>query len=237
MASRTALNKLNELTIRNAKTGEKLVKLSDGGGLQLWLMPTGSKLWRLAYRFAGKQKLLALGKYPIIGLADARERRDEAKRVIEDGGDPSAMKLAARRSLTDPQNKFQTIADEYFEKLRREGRAETTLKKLEWLLGLAAADLGWRPVDQIKPADVLVPLRRVEARGRYETARRMRSTLSAVFRYAVATARAEADPAAPLQGALTIAKVKHRAAIIDPVAFGEVLKSYVTKARDRKAAL
>ena len=178
--------------------------------MQLWLMPNGSKLRRLAYRFLGKQKLLSLGAYPVLGLADARQKRDEAKRLLADGVDPSEAKRAARIEAEAAAVTFRSIADEYLAKLEREGRAEVTLNKLRWLLDLASKDLGHRRINEIKPADVLVPLRRAEQRGRYETARRMRSTIGSVFRYAVATARAEQNPAEPLKGALTAPRVEHQ---------------------------
>jgi integrase len=231
---------LSDVEIRKAKPGEKLAKLSDGGGLQLWVMPDGAKYWRLAYRFAGKQRALAIGVYPAVGLKDAREARDAAKRLLAEGLDPSGAKRAIRAAkATAISDTFDAIADELVGKKRREGRAEQTLAKIEWLLSLARPSIGARPVAEITASEVLATLRAVEARGRHETARRLRATLGEVFRYAVATARAENDPTGALKGALTTPTVTHRAAITDPAAFGALLRAIdgYTGAPETKAAL
>lgn len=217
---------LTEFQIKNAKPSEKPYKLTDGGWLFLLINPSGSKLWRLSYRFAGKQKLLALGAYPEIGLKDARSKRDEAKALISVGSDPSEQKRIeklTRASTADTT--FKRIAGEYQDKLRREGRAPATLDKLDWLLALVMPKLGERPISQIAAPEVLAALRPIEARGNLETARRLRATIGAVFRYAIATARAENDPTGALKGALVAPKAKHRAAITDPVALGAFLRS------------
>jgi integrase len=216
---------LTDLECRKAKPAEKLAKLSDMGGLQLWVYPNGSKFWRLAYRFAGKQKVLALGRYPATSLLNARMERDKAKLLLEDGSDPSHVKKVARLEREFPGDSFEIVAKEYLDKLRREGRTEATLGKIEWLLSFAMPVLGPISVSAIRPIEILAILRGVERRGRYETARRLRSTIGAVCRYAVATARATADPTAPLQGALTTPKVKPRAAVTDPRAFGGLLRA------------
>lgn len=209
---------LSDTAIRAAKPDlNRTIKLSDGGGLQLWVQPTGTKLWNLAYRFAGKQRKLAIGPYPAIGLKDARERRDAAKRLLLDGVDPSQNKRAEKlASETQKANSFEAISRELLEKKRREGKADATLAKVEWLIGLALSDIGPRPIAELGAPEVLATLRKVEARGRLETARRMRATIGEVFRYAVATGRAQGDPTGALRGALTTPQVTHRAAIIDP---------------------
>lgn len=135
---------LSDAKIRTAKLRATLWKLSDGGGLQLWVQPTGGRLWRFAYRFVGKQKLLSLGAYPIISLSAARELRDEAKRLLVTGVDPSVTKREAKAAQADLSNNFRGIAKEYIEKLKREGRAETTIIKIEWLLSFAYPSLGAR---------------------------------------------------------------------------------------------
>ncbi|RTL81905.1 MAG: DUF4102 domain-containing protein [Hyphomicrobiales bacterium] len=231
---------LNDLEIRKAKPGAKLVKLSDGGGLQIWINPNGSKYWRLAYRLEGKQRVLAIGVYPAVGLKEAREARDAAKRLLAKGVDPSQAKQIGRAAkLAAVTNTFDAIADEVLGKKRREGKADRTLDKLEWLLSLARPSLGARPVAEITAFEVLATLRAVEARGRHETARRLRATLGEVFRYAVATARAENDPTGALKGALTAPTVTHRAAITEPVAFGALLRAVdgYAGAPETKAAL
>lgn len=217
---------LTEMEIRNAKPGAKIIKLSDGGGLQLWVSPDGAKRWRLAYRFNEAQKVLAIGVYPAIGLKDAREARESAKRLLAEGEDPSqARKQAKAAQMVAAANTFATIAEELLAKKRREGKAETTLGKLDWLLGLALPVLGPRPVTEISSPDVLAVLRRIEVRGQLETAGRLRAVVGEVFRYAIATGRAENDPTFALRGALTTPKTKHRAAIVEPVAFGALLRS------------
>jgi integrase len=219
---------LTDVQIRNIKPGARPVKISDGGGLHLLVTTSGSKLWRLAYRFAGKQKTLAIGAYPAVSLEKARQARLTAKQQLADGIDPSAAKRAEKRQmLLAGQNTFQAIAEEWLEKLRREGRATSTLSKTEWLLAFAFPSLGPRPIATISSAEVLDVLRRVEARGRLETARRLRSTVGSVFRYAIATARAENDPTVALRGALVIPQVKHRPALTDPKAFGALLRAVV----------
>ena len=217
---------LSDARLRTLKAVERPTKLSDGGGLHVLVTPRGAKLWRLAYRFDGKQKLLALGSYPAVTLADARARRDEAKRLLASGSDPSAdakrEKLARQDAVAST---FQHIADEFLAKTAREGKADATLTKMRWLIGLAAADLGRRPIVDISAADVLVPLRRVEARGKYETARRLRAFIGQVFRYAIATAKVSNDPTFGLRGALVSPKVTHRAALTTWPAFGALLRA------------
>jgi integrase len=218
---------LTDTAIRAAKAqAGRTLKLSDGGGLQLWVAPTGSKLWKLAYRFAGKQLKLSLGLYPAVGLKDARAQRDAAKRLLASGVDPGQQKKAAALVKANAEaNTFDAIAAELLDKKRREAKAERTLGKLEWLLSLASPAIGSRPISDITAPEVLGVLRAVEARGRHETAKRLRATVGQVFRYAVATGRAEADPTGALKGALITPTVQHRAALIEPKAFGGVLRA------------
>jgi len=215
---------LSDVKCRNARHTNKRQKLSDGGGLQLWLQPTGSRLWRLAYRFGGKQKLLALGAYPTVSLAEARQARDEAKRLLAKGVDPLQAKKEEKQATTRG-DAFRIVAGEYVARIEKEGRADTTITKTKWLLDFAYPVLGDLSVKEIDPPAVLKVLRQVEARGRYETARRLRSTIGTVFRYAIATARAQNDPTIALRDALIRPKVTPRAAITEPKAFGALLRA------------
>lgn len=231
---------LTDAKIRAAKPGPRTVKLSDGGGLQLWIEPNSAKRWRLAYRFSGSQKTLAIGVYPATGLREAREAREEAKRLLANGQDPALVKkLAKAAKAMASANTFEAIAGELLEKKRREGKADRTMGKVEWLLGLVRPALGPRPIAEITAPEVLAVLRGVESRGRHETARRLRATIGQVFRYAVATGRAEGDPTGALKGALTAPTVRHRAAIIEPKAFGGLLRAIAgyEGAPETKAAL
>lgn len=216
---------LTDLACRKAKPREKLYKLSDMGGLQLWVYPNGSRLWRFAYRYRGKQKGLSIGKYPNVTLVQARAERERAKDLLAAGEDPSHVRQVEKLESQFPDDSFETVANEYLEKLRREKRAKATLEKTEWLLDFAKPILGPKRVGDIRPVEVLAVLRAVERRGRYETARRLRSTIGAVCRYAIATARAETDPTSDLQGALTTPTVTPRAAITDAKAFGGLLRA------------
>lgn len=217
---------LTDTRIRNAKPQARPVKLSDGGGLHLLVTPQGSKLWRLAYRYAGKQKTLAIGIYPAVSLEKARTARGDAKTLLADGTDPGEAKKAdTRRQKIAAANTFQAVAEEWVEKSRREGRAATTLTKVEWLLDFAYPAIGGRPVADISSAEVLEVLRKVENRGNYETARRLRGTIGSVFRYAIATARAENDPTVALRGALVAPTVTHRPTLLDPKSIGALLRA------------
>jgi integrase len=217
--------RLNDTTIRTAKPLEKPYKLSDGGGLYLLVTERGTKLWRLAYRFNSKQKSLAFGPYPEVTLANARQARDTARKVLANGGDPSFQ----RKLKQDAQSvTFRSVADEMLEVKEREGQAVATLKKKRWLLGFAFAFLGDRPIAEVTAPEVLHVLRQIVEREHYETALRLRSTCGMVFRYAIATARAERDPTADLRGALPAPKVQHRAAILEPDAIGNLLRAMDT---------
>jgi integrase len=217
---------LTDTQIKSLKPAGKPSKHSDSGGLHLLVSPHGSKLWRLAYRFGGKQKTLAFGTYPVVSLADARQKREAAKKLLAVGIDPSQQaKLDKISKQASNSNTFNAVADELVVKLEREGRQEATLTKLRWLLSLARPDLGARPIVDISAAEILVPLREVEARGNYETARRLRATIGQVFRYAIATAKAENDPTFGLRGALVAPVVTHRAAITERKAYGALLRA------------
>ncbi|BDV35759.1 hypothetical protein SS37A_32880 [Methylocystis iwaonis] len=168
----------------------------------------------MAYRFAGAEKNLAIGVYPTVGLKEARAKRDEAKRLLADGQDPSVAKKIAKAARAQAvADTFEAIAAELTDKKRRDEKADRTLSKIESLLSLAKPDIGSRPIAEISAPEVLRVLRAVETRGRHETARRLRATIGQVFRYAVATGRADTDPTGALKGAFVTPVVRHRAAI------------------------
>ena len=188
--------------------------------------PNWSKLWRFKYRWFGKEKLLALGKYQDVELADARRKRDEARSLIAKGEDPSgARERQKTKEASEQKETFDKLAAELLTKKRREGKAEATLKKTEWFHRLLNADIGAMPITQNTAQDVLVPLRKVENKGNHESAIRMRSAAGAVFRYAIALGLADNDPTYGLKDALIRPKPKHRAAITDPSGVGGLMRA------------
>jgi integrase len=216
----------NDTYFRHLKAAEKDYKRSDSGGLFMQVTTTGSKLWRYAYSFDARQKLLALGQYPVISLADARSKRDDAKRLLAEGIDPSVERKAERRQARMARsNTFEAVADELMDKFKAEGDAPTTLKKKQWLLDFANKEFGKRPIAELKAPEILDALRKIEKRGKHETATRVRSTVGSVFRFAVATGRAERDPTGDLRGALITPTVTHRATIVEPNAVGAMLRA------------
>lgn len=216
---------LRDVEIRALKPQDRIHKRADERGLYVEVHPGGSKLWRLKYRYLGKEKRIALGSYPQVGLAEARHKREDARRKLVDGIDPLAERAQQKLvAAFNAANSFGDIAREYIDKMVREGRAKTTTTKANWLLE-QLAPIGGRPAAELKPVDVLGALKRIEAKGKYETARRCRSFASSVFRYAVATGRAETDPTSVLRGALVTPKTPHHAALLDPAAVGELLRS------------
>ncbi|MDF0601148.1 tyrosine-type recombinase/integrase [Psychromarinibacter sp. C21-152] len=216
---------LSDLQIRKAKQKDKPYRLTDGLGLHLAVKPTGSKLWQFRYRYMGKEKLLSLGPYPAVSLADARRKRDDAKRLLVDGIDPSVRKhLEQIDAQVKARMTFKEVADEYYESLVDRGLAAATLRKKRWHIEDLAKPLHNRPIDQITAAELLHLLKPIERSGRRETAKKLRATISAIFRLAMVTMRAPADPSAALNDALLAPKVKGRAAIIDENEFGQLLR-------------
>ena len=217
---------LTDAAIRAVKPAKAQFKLYDEGGLFLIVRPSGGKLWRLKYRYLGKEQQLSIGQYPDVGLKQARARRDEARKIIASGGNPTfEKKRAAVAASVSAANTFSAIAGELIDKREREGLKDITTGKARWLLSLLEPRLGQRPVAEIEPYELLDALKKVESSGRLETAKRLLAFSSRVFRYAVATARAKRNIAADLQGALVAPKVKHHAAIIDPKGVGALLRA------------
>jgi integrase len=217
---------LTDAACRAAKPGPERLKLYDGDGLQLWIQKSGSKLWNFSYRFDGKQRQLAFGPYPEVGLGEARSQRERARKLLRDGLDPATnWSLAAAEESTNREPTFKEVALEYVEKRRKEGLAAPTMIKKKWLLDFAYPTLGDMAISTIKPKDVLTVLQEVEERGCFESARRLRATIGAVFRYAVATSRAEVDPTPVLRGAIIPPKVTPRAAITNPKKLGGLLRA------------
>jgi integrase len=217
---------LTDTTIRSAKAKAKPYKLGDSGGLFLLVQPGGGKLWRLKYRLDGKEKKLALGTYPEMGLAGARSARDAARKLIVAGGDPSREKQKAKeRAKANAENTFADVAKEFIAKRSREGWSASTLSKAHYYLDNLKPALGRLAVADIAASDVLAVLKRVETKGKLETARRLLQFSSQVFRYAVATARLASDPTRDLRGALIAPKAKHYGAVIEPKAVGDLLRA------------
>lgn len=214
---------LTVAAINNAKAGPKQRKLFDERGLFLLVTPKGGKWWRFKYRFQGKEKLLSLGIYPDVSLKDAREKRDEARRLVAQGLDPSELRKIEKVA---GEGTFEVVAREWFKKFSRDwsyGHAETVISRLE---SNVFPLIGTKAIQAVTAADILKVIQRIEKRGAVEVARRTRGICSQVFRYAVVTGRADRDPAADVQGALPPAKrVKHHASITDPKAIGSLLRA------------
>ena len=217
---------LTDTTIRKAKATEKQRKLADEKGLFLLVHPNGSKYWRLKYRFEGKEKMLALGVYPDVGLKEARERRDEARKLLANGVDPGEHRKAKKATrLESSSNSFEVVCREWLS--AREGMVEPAqhLKTLARMENDVFPWLGAKPIADIKATDILGVLRRIDERGARYTAHRVRSEISRAFRYAVATGRAERDPCPDLAGAIPAPKVEHFAAITTPKEVGALLRA------------
>lgn len=238
---------LSDMDVRKAKKKDKQYSLFDGGGLYLLITPSGGKLWRLKYKVEGKAGLLAFGSYPEISLADARQRRDDARKLVANGVNPGAVKKAQKNAkFTAAGNSFEVIAREWLEKFSPQWsdshRTRTT--------SLIARDLfpwiGSRPIEEIEPFELLATLRRIESRGAVETAYRARQISGVIFRYAIGTNRATRDPSADIRSREVFAKpVKgNYAAIIEPKQIAELMRaidafegSFVVKSALRLAPL
>ncbi|ASP20090.1 prophage CP4-57 integrase [Antarctobacter heliothermus] len=216
---------LTDLKIKKAKTAEKPYKLYDSLGLFVLVNPNGSKLWRQKYTFRGKERLLAHGSYPDVSLREARAKRDAIRVQLAEGTDPTVQKrLDEIEAETKARTTFLLVAEEYLQQAEDRELAEITLKKKRWHIHTLAEALHDRPIAEITSAEILHLLKKVEHSGRRETAKKLRGTLSGVFRLAIVTLRAETDPTNAVKEALLPVKVTNRAAITDETAFGQFLR-------------
>jgi len=235
--------KLTDTFLRGIKTSGKVQKHSDGGGLYLHVSPTGGKLWRLGYRFEGKQKTMSFGAYPAVSLKDARQKREEAKEQLAKGIDPCAHKQAVKAAIRmEATNSFEIVAREWYDKYKTvwvKQHGDKIFARLEKDLFPL---IGGLPVSEVTAPQILQALRRIEARGAVDTAHRTLQNCSQIFRYAIATGRAERDPAADLRGALSPVKGTNLASIKEPKAIGVLLRdidayegNYIVRAALRMA--
>jgi len=217
---------LTDIKVRTAKPKQKPYKLSDERGLYLLIAVQGSKYWRLKYRFMGKEKVLAIGVYPDISLSEAREKRDNAKRQLANEIDPGILKQVSKRAdQATLENSFEAIAREWFAKYSIawvKGHSTKILNRLEndifpWI--------GKNAISEITAPQLLSVLRRIESRGTLDTVHRAHQDCGRIFRYGIAVGKCERDPSADLRGAIPPAKVKHRAAILEPSKLAELLRA------------
>lgn len=226
---------LTATTLRSAKPKAAPYKLADEKGLFLLVQPSGGMLWRMKYRVDGHddegnakriEKKLSLGTYPDVGLADARERRDAARRLLAQGKDPADEKRREKHAKKiGAVNTFSAVAKAYIEKNRRDGLAEATISKREWFVTLVEKALGSRPIAELAPFEILDAVRPFEAAKNDEKAHRTLQFIGQVFRYAVANQIAPSDPTRDLRGALAARKPKHHAAILEPKLAGALLRA------------
>jgi integrase len=216
---------LTDMQVLKSKPKGKRVTLFDGGGLFLLVTPSGGKLWRFKYRYEEKAKLLSFGAYPEISLAEARQRRDEARKQLAHGIDPGAVRKAQKQAVTEEAETFEVIAREWHTKFTPTWTPGHAVKLLSAMTRDLFPWLGARPIKDLKAPELLACLRRIESRGTLETTHRVRGILGQIFRYAVATGRAERDPAHDLIGAIPQAKEQHFAAITNPKEVGALLRA------------
>ena len=217
---------LTDTTIRNAKARAKSYKLTDGAGLYLEVMPNGSRYWRMRYRIAGKDTRLAFGVYPEVSLAEARQRREDARRAMRDGRDPAAERRADKvRALLSGETTFEGVAAQWLAS-QKKSMAPITYAKAERTLEVKVYPwIGVRPMAEIDAPAVLAVLKRIEAGGAHETAHRVKARIGQVFRYAIAHGLATRDPSADLRGALAPVVSRSHAAVTDPADVGDLLRA------------
>ena len=221
---------LSDMAIKKAKPREKIYTLKDADGLYLEIKPSGKKYWRLRYWIDSKENRLSLGEYPLISLAEARSRRDDKRRMIKDGVDPVAL-VREQKAAVAPDKFFESVAREWAHKNAHrwtEGHAELNLRRLEMNI---FPYIGKKPVGEISAPELLECLRRIEARGALEVTRRVRGLCSMIFRYAIATGKAERDVAADLIGACATPKKQHRPTITDPQEVGRLMDTVISLRR------
>ena len=218
--------KLTATAVKQAKPGVKPRKLADGGGLFLLVHPGGGKRWRFKYRYAGKEKLLAIGTYPNVSLAEARKRHQTAREQLAQGIDPGSVRKVEKltRHLAAAES-FEAVAREWFDQIMPDKSDSYRVRTGRILEKDLYPHLGNRPIASITAPELLAALRRIEARGANDIAHRAKQTAGQIFRYAVATGRAERDPSTDLMGALIPRRKKHHAAITDPTEVGRLLIS------------
>lgn len=211
---------LTEARLRGAKPKSRPYKLRDGGGLYLLVIPSGAKQWRLRYRVSGRESMVSLGTYPATSLKAARAKRGNLRSALEAGRDPAAERRAERDSRS---NTFESIAREW---LGKQPFAPKTMTKAVWTFeDLLLPYIGARPIAALTAPELLGVFRRLERRGKHETAHRAKQRVGQVIRYAIATGRAERDPTADLRGALAPVTVTNRAAITDPREVAQLLRA------------
>lgn len=218
---------LNVQEIKGFRAADKSYKKYDSRGLLLLVKPNGSKLWYFKYRFGGKEKKLPIGAFPEVSLSQARQLRDRARLKVTDGIDPMLeRKRKKARIKLGAENTFEVIANKYIdEKMVPEGRAEATLRKARWFLDLLKPAIGNMPINDVDPQLMLAALKKLEAKGNLETAKKCRSFASRVFRYGAALGQCQTDPTSILQGALVTPKARHYAAILEPEKLGGLLRA------------
>lgn len=218
---------LTDLKAKGAKPTLKPYKISDEKGLHLLVKENGSKLWRLSYRFAGKQKTLALGAYPDVGLSNAREKRDEARKLLANDIDPGEVKKAQRSARLDrAANSFEVVARRWHAKGGAKWSASYTKKVIQLLERDLFPWLGGKPVATLEAPEFLAVARRLEARGIVDTAHRAMQLCGQIMRFAVAEGLVSRDPVSDLRGALESAKTEHMASVTDPIRVGEILRMF-----------
>jgi len=228
---------LREIAVKNAKPERKAYRLFDERGLYLEVSPKGSKYWRFKYRFAGKEKRLAFGVYPDVGLADARKKREAARNELAAGKDPGSLKREAKRlNLLNSENTFEVIAREWYEKRKHEWVTNYSEKMIVRLEAHIFPRLGNRPIADIRAPELLSVLRVVEGSGALDLTRRLKQTCAQIFMYAIATGRAERNPVPDIQGALKTPVQKNRA-YLKPEELPDYLKKLEAYDGDKQTQL
>lgn len=217
---------LTDVTVRTSKPREKPYKLADSGGLYLEVTPAGGKRWRWKYRIGGREKLLSMGLYPAVTLVAARARRDDAKKLLASGVDPSVHRRAAKAARAESAaHSFEVIAREWFVKHQSGWTESHSSRVMTRLEKDVFPFVGPRPIAEINAPELLKVFQRIEERGALETAHKARFSCGQVFRYAIATGRAERDISADLRGALPPVRTKHMASVTDPALVGPLLRA------------
>ena len=219
------IGKLTDLKLRSVKPNAKIQKLSDGRGLQFWVTPAGGKYWRMEYRYEGKKKLFSIGPYPEVSGAVARDFAAKAREQLRAGHDPMERKKQSKvAEAAAVENSFGNLAKQLVEKKRKENKAQITLDKMEWILKKVEADLAHRAIQDITTPDIIAVLKKEEDAGNLETARRMRTVIGEVFRYAMQHGLLTSDPVQATRGAIAQPQPRHHAAILDVQEFSKLLR-------------